>query len=141
NLCRAGLVTRWVPSQGFRARYISSSLPRLVLAHSSPGETPAGDDCQKLVQCPQAVFAAYPQERSLCPDPSRTSLSSSPVAALSFWNSLRGAFWRRLLGSRCIRGRASLASSWLAFRSATTWADESPIAGRTARRWACRWSP
>ena len=29
KLCRAGLRTRWVPSQGFRVRYISSSLPRL----------------------------------------------------------------------------------------------------------------
>src|SRR5206468_9072663 len=37
KLCRAGLVTRWVPSQGFRASYISSSLPRLVLAHNNSG--------------------------------------------------------------------------------------------------------
>ncbi len=47
TLCRAGLGTRWVPPQGFRNSYISSSLPRLFLAHSSPGETPAGDDCLK----------------------------------------------------------------------------------------------
>jgi len=37
QLCRAGLVTRWVPSQGFRACYISSSLPRLGLAHNNSG--------------------------------------------------------------------------------------------------------
>jgi len=33
QLCRAGVGTRWVPMQGFRAVYISSSLPRLGLAH------------------------------------------------------------------------------------------------------------
>jgi hypothetical protein len=37
RLCRAGLGTRWVPSQGFRACYISSPLPRLVLAHNRTG--------------------------------------------------------------------------------------------------------
>ena len=30
QLCRAGLVTRWVPSQSFRALYISFPLPRLL---------------------------------------------------------------------------------------------------------------
>jgi hypothetical protein len=33
KLCRAGLVTRWVPIQGFRDAYISSPLSRLALAH------------------------------------------------------------------------------------------------------------
>ncbi len=47
RLCRAGLTTRWVPQQGFRVCYISSSLPRLVLAHSSNWtETYAKDSSQ-----------------------------------------------------------------------------------------------
>jgi hypothetical protein len=34
QLCRAGLITRWVPTRGFRALYISSPSPRLPLAHN-----------------------------------------------------------------------------------------------------------
>jgi hypothetical protein len=47
-----GTFTRRVPSQSFRALYISSSLPRLILAHSSPGEAPAGADCQNTCLVP-----------------------------------------------------------------------------------------
>ena len=46
QLCRAGLITRWVPSQSFRAApYISSSLPRL-----SP--VAPRNVCQSQLPCP-----------------------------------------------------------------------------------------
>src|SRR5438445_2891394 len=67
RLCRAGLLTRWVPSQGFRAAYISSSLPRLLLAHSSPGEQAAACDYRKTraLGREQAAACDYKRTREL----------------------------------------------------------------------------
>ena len=47
KLCRAGLLTRWVPSQGFRNAYISSSLPRLPWRTVALGRRPQATTAKK----------------------------------------------------------------------------------------------